>query len=259
MLDPALRAALDAADKGQRDGALEALAQLERRDGDFVRACQLAAQSRLWLTDPRALGPPSHEQLAAFLTCNAEARVAASLACSAAATSCVLGLDVVELDSYNALNAELLGSQPHGVAAGWLTLCRSWAEVIRGESSSVDTRLESLRTEAVDAQAAVLAVEATALRSLAALNDGNIPVATERARRASRMARTEAIPRAELLAHLVLARLRRISGKPHLAARILSSLIEFAAPPWHPWMLWELTLSGGQGETADCARPFDRI
>lgn len=97
----------------------------------------------------------------------------------------------------------------------------------------------------------MLVVESTALRALAALNDGALAEAIERARRASRMARTEAIPRAEFIAHLILARTRRISGKPHLANRILSSLLRFAAQPWHPWMLWELTLAGGQADASE--------
>ncbi len=245
-MEPALRAALDAADRGQREPAVAALAQLSNRDPEFLQACQLAVQAHLALTHPSDAAPPTREAIAQYLESAPESRTAASLACSAAATGSVLGLDAAGLREWNALNASLLHDQPTGVAAGWLTLSRAWEQLIGGAGAEVDARLEALRTEAVDAQAAVLAVEATALRALAALNQGNLEEATERGRRASRMARTEAIPRAEFMAHLLLARMRRVSGKPHLAARILSSLLEFAAAPWHPWMLWELTLAGGQ-------------
>ena len=245
-LDPALRAALDAASRGQREPALGALAHLSNRDPAHLQACEFAVQADLALTHPSQTTLPDRDAVARHLDAAPDTRAAASLACSAAATASVLGLDSAGLSEWNVLSASLLRDQPTGVAAGWLTLSRAWEQLIGGAGAEVDATLEALRAAAVDAQAAVLAVEATALRALAALNQGNIEKATERGRRASRMARTEAIPRAEFMAHLVLARMRRVSGKPHLAARILSSLLEFAAPPWHPWMLWELTLAGGQ-------------
>jgi hypothetical protein len=258
MLDPALRAAIDEADRGQRQTAFERLAQLRTPDPDLKRACEMAVSSRLWLTGAEQQRLPGRDELAEFVGRSAQTREAASLACSAAAMGCILRLDQGELEAYNRVGLALLASRERGVAVGWLRLCQAWAEVIAGAGSSLDSRLESVRAEAVEAQAAVLAVECAAVRALAALNDGDIAEAMERARRASRMARTEAIPRAEFVAHLVLARMRRISGKPHLAARILSSLLEFAAPPWHPWMLWELMLAGGYSEasTLEVASPW---
>jgi DNA-binding transcriptional ArsR family regulator len=241
---------LNAADRGQREEAHTALGAMRNRHPDYLRACRAAVDSRLWLTNPAEAPLPTREQLATFCGSNEETRSAASLACSAAATSCMLRRELPELERYNELNAELLGSMERGVAACWLTVGRAWADVIRGAGRSVSEALESLRSKAVDSRAAVLVVESTALRALAALNDGAIAEAIERARRASRMARTEAIPRAEFIAHLILARTRRISGKPHLANRILSSLLRFAAQPWHPWMLWELTLAGGQADVS---------
>jgi hypothetical protein len=250
MLDPAFRAALDEADRGQRKSAFGRLAELRSRDPEVKRACEMAVISRLWLTGAEQQPLPSRDELAEFVGRSAESCEAAALACSAAAMSCILRLDQGELKAHNSLGAALLASRERGVAVGWLRLCEAWAELIAGSGTSLDAKLESVRSEAVEAKAAVLAVECAAVRALAAINDGDIAEATERARRASRMARTEAIPRAEFMAHLVLARMRRISGKPHLAARILSSLLELAAPPWHPWMLWELMLAGGYSDAS---------
>lgn len=246
ILDPALRAALDAADQGQRARAFEALGALNTDDPAVTSAAQWAVTSRLWLTNPTELSPPEHANIAPFTATSEPAREIASLACSASALGSVLRLNRHELAQWNELNRALLGANDGGVAGCWLQVSRAWEAAAAGRGSQeLDTPLEALRSQAVEAGAALLVVEAAALRALVALNDGDVSEATERARRASRMARTEGIPRAEFLAHLVLARMRRISGKPHLAARILSSLLEFAGAPWHPWMLWELRIAGG--------------
>lgn len=60
------------------------------------------------------------------------------------------------------------------------------------------------------------------------------------------MARTETLPHSEYLAGLTLARVRRLKGRPYLAARIASALRRFAPPPWHAWIDWELALAGGR-------------
>ncbi|MEM9861340.1 MAG: hypothetical protein AAF938_06975 [Myxococcota bacterium] len=64
------------------------------------------------------------------------------------------------------------------------------------------------------------------------------------ARRASRMARTEALQPSECLANLVLARVRRVRGRPHIAAHILQSLSRFAPKRWRGWIAWEWLLCG---------------
>jgi len=74
---------------------------------------------------------------------------------------------------------------------------------------------------------------------------GDVESSTEVARRASRMARTEALPQQEYLAHLTLARARRLSRYPHLAIRILTALERISIPQIEGWLAWELLMAGG--------------
>ena len=89
-----------------------------------------------------------------------------------------------------------------------------------------------------------LVVEAAAERALLALHYGRHPEALNFARRASRMARSEGRIPDEYLAHLVLARVRRHTGKVHLAVRILSALEAVAPAVWLDWIHWEQWMAG---------------
>lgn len=134
-----------------------------------------------------------------------------------------------------------------------------WLAVMRGQST-VDTeaRARVLYRDAAAAKLVLLSIEATTLQAMAALGRGDVEAALATARRASRMARTEALPEAEHLANLVLARVRRHDGKPHLAVRILASLARLSPPLWHAFIAWELLLAGGlvaAGELTQTLRP----
>ena len=102
-----------------------------------------------------------------------------------------------------------------------------------------------------------LVIESVAVRALACAQLGDLELGTQLARRASRMARTEGLPQPEYLANAVLARVRRLSGKPHLAVRILSSLLRVAPAPWRNWLAWELAVAGGVSSLA--GRPAENI
>ncbi len=43
----------------------------------------------------------------------------------------------------------------------------------------------------------------------------------------------------------MLARVRRLTGRPFLATRILGALARFASPAWRPWIDWEHTMASG--------------
>lgn len=60
------------------------------------------------------------------------------------------------------------------------------------------------------------------------------------------MAATEELPESAFLANLVLARLRRLVGRPHLSTHILATLRRYAPPSWHVWVAWELALAFGR-------------
>ena len=121
-------------------------------------------------------------------------------------------------------------------------LAHCWLDWLEGRSS-VDAAVE-LGRAARQAQIAAHVIEAQVLTSLHHLSQGALDHATATARRASRMARAEAIPDAEALASLALARVRRRQDRPHLAVRILAGLAPHAPPIWREWMAWEAVLSG---------------
>lgn len=86
-----------------------------------------------------------------------------------------------------------------------------------------------------------IALDARSLEALAALHEGDLERATDRARRAARMARAEG--ESEFFTSLVLARVRRASA-PYLTLRILMSLTEVAPAVGGPWVAYEVAMAG---------------
>ncbi|MEM6957213.1 MAG: hypothetical protein AAF645_16100, partial [Myxococcota bacterium] len=99
-------------------------------------------------------------------------------------------------------------------------------------------------------------IETGCLQALYALFDGDVRRGVQAARRAVRMARAEGLVLYELLSSLVLARGRRLEGRPHLAVRILGSVAQVAPPLWQGWLRYEQWLSGEPVETAGDFVPF---
>lgn len=127
------------------------------------------------------------------------------------------------------------------VAARW---GRLWSEALRSPTAALATEAGEAAREATRIGSAEFVVELTAVQAFILLASGDHAEATRVARRASRMGRTEAMPQQEYLANLVLARLRRATGRPHLATQILSSLMQVAPARWQAWIAWELALAG---------------
>jgi hypothetical protein len=132
-------------------------------------------------------------------------------------------------------SSDQLGAE---LAQGWLTL-------MRGDALALESKMAPLFSRAASARSPRRVIEATALRALVSASAGKLSEAIVFARRASLMARTEAEPRAELLANLVLARMRRHAGKPHLAVRILEALARIGPEAPRAWLDWERLLAGG--------------
>ena len=134
------------------------------------------------------------------------------------------------------LGAHAMGPSPAAILEAHL------ADVDRGRRRSFDH--DAVRVAAAETGDAATVIGVAVCRALDAEADGDFPRALAAARRASRMARTEAMPQQEYLANVVLARSRRLVGHPHLAARILRSLLDIASAQWRPWLAWELLLAG---------------
>jgi DNA-binding transcriptional ArsR family regulator len=109
---------------------------------------------------------------------------------------------------------------------------------------SVTARLTMLFDQAKGIGLAALTIDIQSLLGLALLVRGELGQATMVARRASRMARTEGFPQQQYMANLLLARVRRLSGVPHLATHILRALATIAPSPYQGWIRWERVLAG---------------
>ncbi|MEM9067521.1 MAG: helix-turn-helix domain-containing protein [Myxococcota bacterium] len=183
-----------------------------------------------------------------------------------ALSSCVLAsvarADVSNLGALCELgrrNGEGLGPLAASIASAW------WRWQTGSEPGPLLVAAKELQVQAVEAKQAQWVIESAALCALAALGTGDGELALKLARRASRMARTEEMPQHEYLAHLVLARVRRATGQPWLAARILAGLEASASPLWSDWIAWEVLLSSGRvadeeaAERSEFARATNKL
>ncbi|MBN8611287.1 MAG: helix-turn-helix transcriptional regulator [Deltaproteobacteria bacterium] len=173
-----------------------------------------------------------------------------ALACAHAATIAAVTFDaslarVVQTQLASMTNADDLTACALVGARGWL----AWMAGERIE----DTTLAAAEKCARSAELATLLVQLGVLRALVAEACGDGAAMMSIARRVSRMASSDGVPRAECLAHLVLARARRTAHHPHLAIRILAALASVA--PWElaGWIALEARLAGDLTLTAEGA------
>ena len=119
------------------------------------------------------------------------------------------------------------------------------AKALLGRADEAQREAAAARALAIAARSPALVCDAASIRALATATAGDLEGATELARRATMMSRTEALHEQETLANLVLARVRRLTGRPFLATRILGALARFASPAWRPWIDWEHAMASG--------------
>ncbi len=249
-----LMAVLRRLDAGDLDAALT-VAAAARSNGNTSAA--MALQSRVALLDPTR-GVMARPGELDRTPGDDDERLAVCVTAEALLYQHLLSLDGKGYFDVLVLYRRLAQNSFHPEIALRLELAENWARFIGGTVPNVDVELESLRARAAGLGASALAIEATVLRSLAFSRQDDT-VALEKARtlgrRAAMMAQTEGLPFVQILAHLVLARLRRVLGKPHLAVRILEALSSIAPPPWQPWLQWERLFVGlpvvpGEGQYA---------
>ena len=135
--------------------------------------------------------------------------------------------------------------------AGDAVLLQALAKALLGRTDEAQREAAAARTAAIAAGDPAGVCDAASIRALATVNAGDLAEATELSRHASRMSRTEALREQETLANLVLARVRRLTGRPFLATRILGALARFSAPAWRPWIDWERVMASGAGGAPD--------
>lgn len=166
----------------------------------------------------------------------------------------LLALDFQSLD--HAIAALATIETPR--ARAWAELLGAMGDASRG-SRDVSGVGERIAKRATEAKWASLLVDATLLRSLGHMMRGELDEATALARRAARMAQTEHLWISNYLASLVLARLRRLGGRPHLAGLIASACVDLAPPVFAGWLRWELLFAGVlRPSEGDGSFPSDR-
>lgn len=237
---------------------------METRRGDFAPCLRLlevldvdapqrlALASACWFADlaPHAL--VTLEQLARLEHADVEPRRALLPAARALGRAHALAFDAPGLAAADAQQQRLALGLGDPEAVLGCALSSLWCAVGGGSDDQTVQAAQALARDARAAGLAAFLVEATALQALALGAVGSLEEALEVARRAARMAQTEGLRQEQYLTGLVLARVRRHVGQPHLASRILSSLRQYASTPWHNWIDWELALSSG---AATVARP----
>jgi hypothetical protein len=269
VLAAAAGACYIAGEHGNFRGIDSTLAELAQASGPLAAAWTLALQTLRWSLEPRGTWEPAGPSPAAvrrFIEAGDEAgdeaggealqRIAARV-CSVMERVCISTLDAAQLAAWTSLHARLESADGQPSVA--LRSAQLWQRLLEGATAGQDVVAKALFEEASRQKAPAQVIESTALRALLALSGGAREEAVELARRASRMAQSESLPQLEYLANLTLARVRRYSGRPHLALHILNALSRVAPPAWSGWIGWETLLAGGdRGDPDDDAsRPGD--
>ena len=239
-LDAQWAAAVAAGDFG---AARAMLADLRDACGD-VRGFALELDAARWLAGrPDARRPSAEDVRALSGHVPAAALARAAGLCVRAA---VLAFDGRAAGDLDAVLRALAARSDAGVeTVVRAEVARTWSSLLRGDyAGATSAAVEATRGARAGAIAAAVP-ELMAARALVALGEGDLSAATLAARRAVRMAQSEGAPVDELLANVVLARVRRASGAPYLATRILRALRDLASAPFFPWIEYELSLAGG--------------
>ncbi|MGE3635738.1 MAG: hypothetical protein AB7P00_37885, partial [Sandaracinaceae bacterium] len=160
----------------------------------------------------------------------------------------LLALDVTELAEASRLAARVADREPLLGAAS-----RAWAGLALGEDPRAvrDTALD-VQERAKREKHGGLLVDATALEAMTYLADGEADEhAVSRARLGSRMAASEGLAPITVLAHLVLARARRLSGHPYLGSHIARSVAQYLGAGLRRWSDWESVLGAGDASAVE--------
>ena len=235
-----------AAEHGELRETDRVMAQLKASGAPEERAWQLSLEAIRWSLDPVRAPQPRPQAVRAAATTPAAAGIL-QRACAVMERAAFCTFDRARLDTWIALHAALSAEAAAPEPGSDLTLdaARLWSQVLAGQTSVVDAAAKALVDQASRLGDAAVVIEGTIARALAALAAGTLDEAVELGRRAARMAQSEALSHQEYLAHLTLARIRRYTGRPHLALHILAALARVAPSTWSGWIGWETLLAGG--------------
>lgn len=209
----------------------DVLSKLREDGGTEARAWEAALVCARRLVDPDAGPAPSLDGLEG---------PPALMAIAHKEREALIGWDRDALEALGEARAAIGGTDRGARRAA------AWVQIMKGETSGIAEEGKALHAAGSAAQDASMVIDAQLVRAMAALTEDDLEEATSLARRASRMARTEGLRAERFLASILLARVRRRAGRPHLATRILSALTPIAPPPWQGWLVWERVLAGSR-------------
>ncbi len=222
----------------------QCVVDLQSDASPIARAWSLALAAQRWHAEPSHSDLPTHASLEQFVDATPKTRAAAALACAEASRAAILSHQLDELEAWTALQQRLTTDCGDPWAVTWSKLSSAWLALGQSDVARAEELVEQAQALASRDGIAPAVIEATALRALCAEAQGDVSEATALARRGSRMARTEDLPQWQYLANLVLARMRRLNGVPHLTTRILQPLFQAAPVQWHGWVAWEALMAG---------------
>ncbi len=215
---------------------------IESRTDPLALAWADALRGELYFVAPRhgRVMAPAH--FGAFVSESLEVRHAALHGLSSAARACLLSFDGIGLKESARLASRLCdGLDDEGqLTVQWLCALAG----LHSKAPSDHEGLDDVGRRASRAGLAALVVDVQSTRALLAAQLGDVAEALALGRRASMMARSEGLPRAEMFAYLALARARRLAHQPHLALRILQALAPLLGEPWRLWGSWERIFAG---------------
>jgi hypothetical protein len=243
---------VQAARHGDFRGFDQLMPRLAQSRSPEAQAWCLTLGTIRWSFEPERGGELSLKsaQRAAETTPAAAAIVARACAVMERVAFCTF--DRPHLSAWIELHSRLAdrGAVTRGPENITLSAARLLERLLIGETAGLDTHAKNVFDAASQQSAGAEVIESTVIRSLLALSAGSLTDAIDLGRRASRMAQSEALSQQEYLANITLARVRRYSGRPHLALHILAALRRVAPRIWSGWIGWETLLAGGKASPA---------
>jgi hypothetical protein len=246
VLTATARISFQSAEHGDLRGLDALVSQLSGSLAPGDRAWRMALETIRWSFDPRRGSAPRATDARALADSGQETGAGLAQVCAVMERVAFATLNGPMLTEWIDLHASLETTgnrdRPGDVV---IDAARLWQRLLAGEIGGIDESARALAEQASRQSAASTVIEASVIRALAALSNGALDDAVELSRRASRMAQSEALSHHEYLANVTLARVRRYSGRPHLALHILAALDRVAPSTWSGWIGWECLLAGG--------------
>ncbi|MEM9192816.1 MAG: hypothetical protein AAGF12_26815, partial [Myxococcota bacterium] len=230
-----LPAAFEAALAGEIVESERRFQQLAASKEPWARAGQLAILALRWMVEPERARVVTLEELRELGSSN-ECRLARQMIAGVGIRRAVLDFDPRRLDQWREAVDCIAADSADAV------LARSWWFLGTGEPTRSLDSVALLPASSATWQRA----EALAVRALAMGECGRIEEAVDLARRVSRDVRDVPVLYARVLGQIVLARMRRLSGRSVLATRILMAMRPHAPRSWERWLRWELFLASGE-------------